>query len=192
MASRNRNRWTAERRHAWRSAFSEVLALCFPRWRGGKSVQLHLTSLRAPGVYAACHRTLQVIRVFPSSAGLGSIALRETLIHECCHLTTRGRHGREWKAAMRRCARIAAVAGRKRLASAILHDVRSYRRRNPTSREVFEQIRELYVQGKCTDYRTLVGLAADWAGWSVPSFERRHRWLKELRRQSTRRARRQA
>ena len=100
-----RARWTAARKRAWCAELEGVLALCFLRWPRAKDVRLLFTVRRASNLIAACDRPTFTIGLFPRALTLGRFARQATLVHECCHLLTRGRHGSAWKAAMRRAAR---------------------------------------------------------------------------------------
>lgn len=174
-----RAQWTAARKRAWCAELEGVLALCFLRWPRAKDVRLLFTVRRASNLIAACDRPTFTIGLFPRALTLGRFARQATLVHECCHLLTRGRHGSAWKAAMRRAARAVRKAGHVRLAAVILRDVALYSHRAVSDNEVLKQLRHVVSVGERTDFRWVLCVVADWAGWPPGAFVQRHAWLHE-------------
>ncbi|MCW5827853.1 MAG: hypothetical protein KIT79_00925 [Deltaproteobacteria bacterium] len=127
---------------------------------------------------AAIDRQTFTIGLFPKAQSLGSIARRETLIHECGHLATEGIHSRSWKAAMKRSASAAEKSGERRLLQAILRDVALYNRRPVTDREVRKQLEFILAYGERTDFPWVLTVLADWAGWPKWEFLKRYPWVR--------------
>lgn len=175
----NRRRWTAALERAWCADLERVLSCCFPGWRRADEVRLLFSNRRAPGVFAACDRPSLAIGLFPRAMAMGGVARMETLIHECCHLATKGMHGISWKNRMKKAAGLALEHGWSRLSAAIQRDIALYDRRRVSKEEVFRKLHHVLKHGERSDFRWVSSVVADWAGWPRAEFLRMHPWLRE-------------
>jgi hypothetical protein len=178
-------RWTKGLQHQWLQALEEVLETCFPRWREADQVGLMFTNRAMPGLIALCDRDSLTIALFPKAQHFGRFASQATIVHECCHLKTDGRHGPAWKKEMRRAFEAARKMGKVRLHMMLVRDLGAYNRRPVTHREIFQQLNYVASTTGNDDPLWIADAVADWAGWPTPAFMKKHPWLLDACREVT-------
>lgn len=171
------SRWRDAQKTRWLADLADVLDLCFPDWQHRSRVRLLFTARQAGSVIAACDKPTLTIGLFLRAIPLGRFARQATLIHECCHLVTEGRHGATWKTAMRRASKCVAAAGRKRLGRILQRDIGLYRKRKVSRSAILNQLEHVVRFGKRSDYHWTLEVISDWAGWPANDFVQLHPWL---------------
>jgi hypothetical protein len=170
--------WAGAQKTVWRRELLGILSCCFSRWPSARKVKLLWSNRKVPGVFSLCDRPSFTIGLFSRARRMSATARQETLIHECCHLQTNGRHGHAWRRSMNRAAMAADVAGKHRLATMIRRDAALYDHRSVTESEIVTQMRFLLQHGQRREYSWIRRAISDWAGWNPQEFERQVPWLR--------------